>query len=136
MLFVDTNIFLEVEFRDAKWKECFDFLTKVAKGETNALTSDFVVYSSIIQIEVKTNSSTKIEGFIKSLLMYNGLEIFHPTGKELTDSSAFMKKYKLDFDDALVVVCMIANNIKTLVSFDSDFDKVKEIERIEPRDVR
>lgn len=46
-----------------------------------------------------------------------------------------MGKYNLDFDDALVVSSMIANKIKKLVSFDKHFDVVREIERIEPKDV-
>jgi len=46
-----------------------------------------------------------------------------------------MKGENLDFDDALVISCMKANNIRDLISFDRHFDKVKGIRRIEPGDV-
>lgn len=43
-----------------------------------------------------------------------------------------MRKYNIDFDDALVVSSMAEAKIKKLISFDKDFDKIKEIERLEP----
>lgn len=43
-----------------------------------------------------------------------------------------MKKYKLDFDDALVISCMKENNIKSLVTYDNHFIKIKEINLIKP----
>lgn len=135
MFFVDTNIFLEVEFKDTRWKESYDFLTKVAKGELEAITSDFAIFSIILEIETKVKSVDRIGKFVKSLAEYLGLSIFYPTENELLAALDFMKKYNLDFDDALVVACMVSNKIKKMVSFDSDFDKVKEIERVEPKDI-
>jgi predicted nucleic acid-binding protein len=49
-----------------------------------------------------------------------------------------MKSYNLDFDDAVVVSIMASNKISRLVSFDKDFDRVKDealVNRIEPKDV-
>ncbi len=66
--------------------------------------------------------------FINSL----NLRILRPTLKAIYDTMEFMKKYKLDFDDSLVISCMLENNIKHLVSYDKHFDKVKEIEIIRP----
>lgn len=38
-----------------------------------------------------------------------------------------MEKYKLDFDDALVVSCMTEYEIDKLVTYDQHFDQVEEI---------
>lgn len=73
-----------------------------------------------------------MEKFITSLSEIKDLTILNPDLKTILTSLGFMKRYSLDFDDALVVSSMIANKIKKLVSFDKHFDKVKEIERIEP----
>lgn len=76
-----------------------------------------------------------MEKFITSLSEIKDLTILNPDLKTILTSFGFMKRYSLDFDDALVASSMIANKIKKLVSFDKHFDKVKEIERIEPRHV-
>lgn len=130
--FIDTNVFLEVEFKDPRWQESKNFLYKIENGEIEAVISDFIVYSCILEIEAKTKSAERIRKFIKGLQLISGLSIFHPTYVELLNALNFMKKNDLDFDDALVVSSMIANKIRVLVSFDTDFDRVKEIKRVGP----
>ena len=53
MYFIDTNIFLELEFEDARWKERRDFLSWIEDGKISDSTSDFVVDGGILQIENK-----------------------------------------------------------------------------------
>lgn len=132
MLFVDVNIFLEIQLSDERSEECKKFLRKIASEELPAATSDYIVYSCLLQISNKLNSAERIEKFITSLSEIKDLTILNPDLKTILTSLGFMKRYSLDFDDALVVSSMIANKIKKLVSFDKHFDKVKEIERIEP----
>lgn len=132
MLFVDVNIFLEIQLSDERSEECKKFLRKIASEELPAATSDYIVYSCLLQISNKLNSAERMEKFITSLSEIKDLTILNPDLKTILTSLGFMKRYSLDFDDALVVSSMIANKIKKLVSFDKHFDKVKEIERIEP----
>lgn len=136
MFFIDTNIFLELEFQDIKWKDCDKFLRNVDKGKIEGIISNFILDSVILEIEAKTKSLVKISKFISNIFEYTGLNIYTPRKIDYKNSLVLMKKYNLDFDDALVVACMVSNKIKKLVSFDSHFDKVKEIERIEPKDVK
>jgi predicted nucleic acid-binding protein len=77
----------------------------------------------------------RMKKFILSLSGIENLEIFAPSIEIILKALDKMKEYKLDFDDALVVSCMISNKIKKLVSFDKHFDKIKEIERIEPNKI-
>lgn len=132
MLFVDVNIFLEIQLSDERSEECKKFLRKIASEELPAATSDYIVYSCLLQISNKLNSAERMEKFITSLSEIKDLTILNPDLKTILTSLGFMKRYSLDFDDALVVSSMIANKIKKLVSFDKHFNKVKEIERIEP----
>jgi len=37
----------------------------------------------------------------------------------------------LDFDDALVLSCMLNREVVSLASFDKHFDKIKDIEKVE-----
>lgn len=135
MFFIDANIFLEIQLADKRKEECKNFLRMVNLGRLTALTSDFIVYSSILQIYNKFNSIDRMKKFILALSNIENLEIYAPNLEIILKTLDKMKQHNLDFDDALVVSCMLANKIKKLVSFDGDFDKVKEIERIEPKDI-
>lgn len=136
MFYIDTNIFLELELKDAKWKECRDFLEKVSRNEVEALISSFHIYSVVLRIETETELPLRIKKFVNSVSNFLGLSIYEPKLNDWLNAIEIMQKENLDFDDSMVVSCMRANRIKRLVSFDTDFDEIKEIERIEPKDVK
>ena len=75
-----------------------------------------------------------MENFILFLNNLEGLKLIRPNLIDLEKTINLMNDYKLDFDDALIVSVMLSNNIKELISFDKDFDKVKEIKRMEPKE--
>ncbi len=131
MYFIDANTFLEIELADARKEECESLLEKVAQNKSIALTSDFILCSILIEL-IKKSTIKKARDFITFLETVKSIEIYQPALKTLFIALNKMEKYDLDFDDALVVACMLENKIKTLVSFDKHFDKVKEIKRVEP----
>ncbi len=131
IVFIDANIFLELILNDKKADICEIFLRKVENGEITAETSDFILYTCLIKIEDKLKSKQPMQKFISSINEL-GLDIIRPSLKEIDEAIKISEKHKLDFDDSLVVSCMVNNNIKKLISFDGDFDKVKIIKRIEP----
>jgi len=137
LYFIDTNIFLELAFQDARWEECREFLKKVETREVSACSSDFVVYSAILEIEAKVGkkSELKIETFLDALLSLRGLSVIRPTIKEMRDAAKFMSSRKLDFDDSYVVSAMTANKVRSVVSFDKHFDKLDEVHRKEPIEI-
>lgn len=134
--FIDANIFLEVELQDKRKEECERLLGRIAEGLEGGIISDFIMYSILLQL---TNRSTlsKAKDFL-SFLEGANIEIIIPDMQTLHNALKIMKSYNLDFDDALVVSIMATNKINRLVSFDKDFDKVKDealVKRIEPKDV-
>lgn len=133
--FIDANIFLEVQLGDKRKEECIKFFRRLQEGEVTATISDFIIYTSLIQIDVNLKSAKVMKDFILFVKSLEDLEIFRPDIETIMKAIGFAKKYNLDFDDALVVSSMLANKIKKLVSFDKDFDKVREIERIEPNQI-
>lgn len=135
ILFVDANIFLEIQLEDKRAGECEEFLRKINLGKISAITSDYIVYSCLLQICNRLGSVERMKKFILSMFGISNIKIFNPDFEVILSALNSMKRYNLDFDDALVVSSMTANKIKKLVSFDRHFDKVKEIERIEPEDV-
>ena len=132
IVFVDANIFLEIALQDKRNEECKRFINQIIDNKLKAYTSDFIIYTCLIQLQFK--SKEKLKKMKEFLIFINSLNfnIIKPTLNELSKVMGFMEKHKLDFDDGLVISCMINNNIKNLISFDKDFDKVSMIKREEP----
>ena len=132
LVFVDANIFLEVALEDAKSVSCEFFLRQLARQEITAVTSDFILYTCLIQLEKNYKGTQRVQNFILSMHELKGLTIVRPQLEEMCAATQISEKYKLDFDDAFVVATMLRRGIKTLISLDKDFDRVKEIVRKEP----
>ena len=132
MQLVDTNIFLELELNQEKSEKCIQFLQKVAKNETQAIITDFSVDAICILMQNKGKNPKDIRQFLVSLLAFKGMKIYFTTIFDKILSTSLMEKHGLDFDDALILQAMHSNNIKEIVSFDKDFDKIKGIKRIVP----
>lgn len=133
--FIDANIFLEIQLNDEKSGECKEFIRKIDANKIDAVTSDFIVYTCLIQIFNKTKSPEKMNNFMTFLTNLEKLEIIRPSQAVISKAVENTKKYKLDFDDALVVACVTENKIDSLVSFDKDFDKVEDLKRVEPKNI-
>jgi len=134
--FIDANIFLEVELQDKRKEECERFLGGIAEGLEEGIISDFIMYSILLQLTSRSTLS-KAKDFL-SFLEGANIEIIVPDMQTLHNALKVMKSYNLDFDDALVISVMASNKINRLVSFDKDFERVKEealVKRIEPKDI-
>ena len=130
-MFIDANIFLEIFLKDKNYERCKRFILNLMKKNAVFYTSDFVVYSCMLIIYNKLGSVQHLRNF---LIFINSIKIsvIRPGLKDMFKAAEFIEKYKLDFDDALVVGCMTENGIKELASYDCDFDKVKEINVFRP----
>ena len=129
---MDANIFLEIALEDNRNEECKNFIIEILSNKIKAYTSDFIIYTCLIQLQFK--SKENIKKMKEFLIFINSLNIniIKPTLNEISKVMGFMEKYNLDFDDGLVISYMVNNNIKNLISFDKDFDKVDIIKRKEP----
>lgn len=132
MIFIDANIFLEIALGDKKSESCRKLLTEVNDGQFHACTSDFIVYSCLLQIQYKTKDSSLMKNFILFVNSLNNLTIVRPSLSDMIKAVEYRDKYKLDFDDCLVVSSMINNDIETLITLDTDFNKVSIIKVKQP----
>jgi len=135
MYIIDASIFLEVELKQERNEECKQFLSKVTRGEIKAIISDFAIDSIILIIERHRGNWKEIKKFLESLSLFSGLSIYKVTLIDKIKATEHMKNLGLDFDDSVVLQSAFSNNIKEIVSFDKDFDGIKEIRRLEPGDV-
>ncbi len=134
-MFIDANIFLEVQLGQSRSKECEDFLSKLEAGDLRAFTSDFVIDSMVIIMESRGVQTSKILRFLLALRASNGLSIYNHTFNDRILAANVMLKSNLTFDDAMVTVAVKALKVENVVSFDTHFDNVKGIKRAEPRDL-
>lgn len=134
-MFIDANIFLEVQLEQNRSRECKDFLDKVDEGELQAFTSDFVIDSIVIIMESSNVQTSKILTFLLAVRGSKGLSIYNHTFNDRILAAGVMLKSNLTFDDSMVTVAMKALKIETVVSFDSHFSGLKGIKRVEPKDL-
>jgi|SRR3989344_3749035 len=131
-MLIDANIFLEVLLIQDKMEECKRILEEVNSGKKEAIITSFTIDSIVIVMNRNKVSISDIELFIKSILSYNGLTYYQITFNDRLLALKWIKKYNLDYEDALTLQSAISLKEGEILSLDSDFDKVKEIKRILP----
>lgn len=136
MYFIDTNIFLRFLTKDdiSKAEHCRDLLRAASEGEIKLYTTD-LVFAEIIWVLQSPHtynlSPSEIKELIIPLSMIKGL-IF-PAKKYFPEMMELFVSTKMDFIDIYNAVIMRTRNIESIYSYDSDFDLLENIRRIEPK---
>ena len=131
--FIDTNIFLRVLVQDDEktFPECLKLLEKVRQNQIQAVTSVLVLAEinwTLLRF-YKFPKERVVEG-IRSISVLKNLtfiERFH-----VPSAIALYQMYSVKFIDALIVSSpLVVNREMKVISYDTDFDKLK-VERVEP----
>ncbi|MCZ7394033.1 MAG: PIN domain-containing protein [Candidatus Methanoperedens sp.] len=127
MIFADSSYFIALAREKDRWHK--DALKLAEKINDPLLVSDLIISESVTLVG-------SLEGGKAGKLLY---EYFIDNCKiEFIDSEMLAKgmetflKYdgSISLADAVSVEIMKENRIKRIISFDGDFDKVREIERL------
>lgn len=129
---IDANIFLEILLDQPKKDQCAALFYKLASGEISAIVTDFVVDSIVVKLEHRKRTPIEIKRFLQNLNSFKGLKVYSVSLAEKIAAIDLMQQYKLDFDDSLQAQAAMSNNVSEIISFDGDFDSVKELTRLEP----
>ena len=133
MKFIDANIFLRYLLWDdpAKAEACRKLFKKAIEGREQLWTTPLVVAEIIWVLEsVYKHPLDKVADAVLQILNVDNLHVEH---KELLMESVGLYKLKnIDFIDAYNAVFMLEKGIKTIYSYDRDFDKIKPLHRQEP----
>jgi predicted nucleic acid-binding protein len=91
------------------------------------VTSSLTLYEMLVIIAGLTGGSLKdktfVEEVVKSITSLPSLLIAPLTAEDLTEATNLMKKYDLDYEDALHLAVALRNSVKEIISNDQDFDK-------------
>ena len=133
MKFVDTNIFLRLLLWDdtLKAEACRKFFKKALEHHEPLCTTSLVIAEIVWVLEKSYRyPRAKVAESVLRILSTDNLQV---EGKEiLMESLGLYQLKKIDFIDAFNTVTMLEKGIKTICSYDNDFDTIKSIHREEP----
>ena len=132
IIFIDANIFLEVELQQNQAEECKELLTFLETSSPCAWTNSFIVFSMVITIQHKTQNMDKSKKLIEILNSYTGLIVYSPNLTTIYEAISEQEKNNLDFDDGLVIACMKEISIQDIVTFDTHFEDIPGINKLSP----
>lgn len=135
--FLDTNIILRYLTRDdeAKARACFELFQRVKKGEEEVFTCEaviaevtYVLSSSRAPYRLKHE---EIRARLLPIITLRGFKL--PQKRLCLYALDLWSAYPfLDFEDALAAAYMHNRGMQEVLSYDTDFDHVAGIKRVEP----
>ena len=130
-MFLDANIFIHTYgANDKKREACLKLLAKVHSGEQNAVTSTLVL-DEVLFVILNARGAEIAEQAWNNMLSFPNLQILPVDEKVLLHVMKFVKA-GLEPRDAFHAATMKVNNVETICSYDTDFDKVKGLKRQQP----
>lgn len=132
MKLVDSNIIIRFITKDDSKKAeiCRQLIERELDSE-NLLLSDMAMAEIIWVLEsVYKLKKDEIKEKIEAILNSKGLNFQNKI--LLSEAIIIYSTYNIDFIDAYQSVLMQQNDIDTVYSYDKDYDKLKNINRIEP----
>lgn len=135
MDFLDTNIILRYLTRDhpEKAERCYQLLQRAKRRETDLVTTESVIAEVVFVLASKSHyrqSRQDIHGLLLPIIRLPGLKVPHRA--TMLRALDLYAGTNLDFTDALSVAHMERLKVKTILSYDQDFDRISGVERQEP----
>lgn len=134
-MLLDANVFLEVQLDQTYSDECQSLLRSVHRGDREAAITDYHVDAIAYLIGEIEDDPEDISTFLGSLIGYDGLVVRNLTIVDKLRTCRIMRKEGLDFDDSLAVYAARSLDSKQLVTLDSDFAAVDDVEVVHPADL-
>ena len=134
--YVDTNIIMYAAGKESIYKKiCLKVLDDISSYE-----NEYYINTEVFQEILYRYGNIGMRNFgielVESVLeLFNN--ILSIEEKDIYLSVSMMKKYgQLLSRDAIIIANMLNNDIRGIISVDKDFDKVSEIKRINPEDLK
>ena len=127
MIFLDSTYLIGVILKkDTYTKQSLE-LKPLLKNEKKLINN--TVFNEVLNSLSSTNSEYDVDTLTDLLLSY---QIDFLTKEDYADAISLFKYYNhaINFSDCTILKTMQNNEINTIVSFDSDFDKISGINRI------
>ena len=130
---IDANIILRFLTNDdpQKAEACAVLLEKVERNEHQVWLPDLVLADVIWTLErFYRQSKEKIADLLTPIVSLRGL---HCSSKEaIFLALRLYVRHNIDWTDAFVAAQVTLQKVGTIYSYDRDFDRIPELERLEP----
>jgi predicted nucleic acid-binding protein len=132
-VFLDTNIFIYFldESQEKKQLSCAKIFELIEDGKLIPYSSN-VVFLELTYVLIKNYklSKKKASQILKTFLNMRNFSLVEKTNSKLAID--YFEKYNIKFGDCHIA-CQIPTQT-TLLSYDEDFEKIKEIECVKPEE--
>lgn len=133
--FVDTNIFLRHLTNDHPTQSpaCFALMQAIEQGKVKAWTSDVVIAEVVFVLsskQVYNLSRQTIRDLLLPLINLPGIKL--PNKRLYQRAFDLYTSLSIDYPDAYDAALMESRKQPQIYSYDTDFDKIKGIQRREP----
>lgn len=137
MRFLDTNIILRYLTRDdeAKAQACFELFQRVKTGSEEVLVSEAIITEVAYVLSSKRGpyrlSHEEVRSRLAPIISLRGLRL--PQKRlYLRALERYASSPSLDIEDALAIAHMERQGIREILSYDTDFDGIVGLKRVEP----
>jgi predicted nucleic acid-binding protein len=133
IIFVDTNIFLRYLTQDdpSKYEKCRGLFKKAMEGEIALATSGMVI-AELIWTLLSYYKVPKVDVIEKISIIVSTENLHIPDKDMIADALVLYGRKNIDFIDAYNAVFMKYHSLDEIYSYDSDFESIEEIKRVEP----
>ena len=83
IVFIDANIFLELMLDNTRADECEDFFNKLRDQSFRAITTDFIIYSCLLEIKFKLKSIDFMKKFVLFINELKNLSVYRSSFGEI-----------------------------------------------------
>lgn len=133
--FVDTDILIRLLTKDdlKKQAQAAHLFEQVEEGKLTLQAPDTVIADAVYVLaspRLYHKSRSEIREFLTPLLNLSKFRVRNR--KILLEALDCYANTNLDFGDTMIVSSMLKAHSKTLYSYDTDFDKIPTVTRIEP----
>jgi hypothetical protein len=132
MAYVDSNVFIYPVIygpeAQEKARNAREILLRIEKGELKAYTST-LTWDEVVWVVGRALGRDDGTSQGRKLLGFPNLEFIDVDKRTLSSAQMLLDKYQLKPRDSLHLASAMNKNIKTVISDDEEFDRVKEVER-------
>ncbi len=136
MKFIDANVFIRALTADDPFKAdaCSELFRRVDRAEEEITTCEGIITEVVYVLSSRANYGLDHDDVRARLAPLLRLRGFRLPGKSvyLEALDLYAMHPALDFEDTLCVAHMRQLGIDEILSYDTDFDRVSTVERVEP----
>ncbi|WP_298501421.1 type II toxin-antitoxin system VapC family toxin [uncultured Methanobrevibacter sp.] len=128
MIFLDSTYLIGLMIDNDDYHEQAHQLRPIIDKERKLINNTVLV--EVLNSLKKNNHKIGLDEIVDTLLNLD--KVVFLTSEDYNESLKLFKYYNLsvNYSDCTIVKTMMDNNVSVVVSFDSDFDKIKGIRRI------